>query len=57
MGSLAGLSGGIEIISAIIYKINSLIMALVMLTGGVASPSTENRIYYKEADAELMAVV
>ena len=50
MGSLAGLSGGIEIISAIIYKINSLIMALVMLTGGLASPSTDNRIYYKESD-------
>ncbi|MBE6748153.1 MAG: metallophosphoesterase [Ruminococcaceae bacterium] len=54
MGSLAG---GIEIISAIIYKINSLILALAMLTGGVGSPSKENRIYYKEADAELMAVV
>ena len=45
MGSLAGLSGGIEIISAIIYKINSLILALAMLTGGVASPSTEKRNY------------
>ena len=54
MGSLAG---GIEIISAIIYKLNSLILALAMLTGGVGSPSKENRIYYKEADAELMAVV
>lgn len=44
MGSLAGLSGGIEVISTIIYKINSLIMALLMLTGGITSPSQDDRI-------------
>ena len=57
MGSLAGLSGGIEIISAIIYKINSLILALVMLTGGVSSPSVDNKIFYKEDDIKAMAVL
>ena len=57
MEALAGLSGGIEIISSIIYKINSLIMALVMLTGGVSVPSTDTRIAYAESDAKLMAVV
>ena len=38
MEALAGLSGGIEIISSIIYKINSIIIALTMLTGGVSVP-------------------
>ena len=57
MEALAGLSGGIEIISAIIYKINSLILALTMLTGGVGVPSTDARIAYAEPDAKLMAVV
>ena len=57
MGSLAGFSGGIEIISAIIYKINSLILALVMLTGGVSSPSVDDKIFYKEDDVKAMAVI
>ena len=57
MGSLAGLSGGIEIISTIIYKLNSLIMAVLMLTGGITAPATDNRINYSEPDAKLMAVV
>ncbi len=57
MGSLAGLSGGIEIISTIIYKLNSLIMAMLMLTGGITAPTTDNRINYSEPDAKLMAVV
>jgi 3',5'-cyclic AMP phosphodiesterase CpdA len=57
MEALSGLSGGIEIISSIIYKINSLIMALAMLTGGVSTPSKDARIYYSEPDAQLMAVV
>ena len=57
MEALAGLSGGIEIISSIIYKINSIIIALTMLTGGISVPSTDTRISYAEPDANLMAVL
>ena len=57
MEALAGLSGGIEIISSIIYKINSIIIALTMLTGGISIPSTDTRISYAEPDAKLMAVL
>ncbi|MBR2875822.1 MAG: metallophosphoesterase [Clostridia bacterium] len=54
MEAVAG--GAIGAVSAIIYKINSLVLAMLMLVGGVSTPSTDDRIYYSEAGAELMCI-